>query len=150
MLIKITRGWGGVDECIYNGTKESQQSHSSLVNLSIPPPQVLSAPGVFQTYELANIDQQVTDQLKANNSVLLLGASFSTLKAANVSVHTVDKEDRKGWLVKRGGNVKNWKRRFFHLTDSVLYYYENDSGGVEKGKVHKRNRFCCPLSPFAF
>uniref|UniRef100_UPI0037E945EB cytohesin-4-like isoform X2 n=1 Tax=Semicossyphus pulcher TaxID=241346 RepID=UPI0037E945EB len=32
--------------------------------------------------------------------------------------------DREGWLLKNGGRVKTWKRRWFILTDSCLYYFE--------------------------
>uniref|UniRef100_A0A3Q3XRT3 PH domain-containing protein n=1 Tax=Mola mola TaxID=94237 RepID=A0A3Q3XRT3_MOLML len=32
--------------------------------------------------------------------------------------------DREGWLLKMGGRVKSWKRRWFILTDSCLYYFE--------------------------
>ncbi|XP_003965052.1 cytohesin-4-like isoform X1 [Takifugu rubripes] len=32
--------------------------------------------------------------------------------------------DREGWLLKMGGRVKTWKRRWFILTDSCLYYFE--------------------------
>ncbi|XP_036004613.1 cytohesin-4 [Fundulus heteroclitus] len=32
--------------------------------------------------------------------------------------------DREGWLLKMGGRVKTWKRRWFILTDSCLYYFQ--------------------------
>ncbi|XP_068193911.1 cytohesin-4-like isoform X3 [Antennarius striatus] len=32
--------------------------------------------------------------------------------------------DREGWLLKMGGRVKTWKRRWFILTDNCLYYFE--------------------------
>ncbi|XP_041634189.1 cytohesin-2-like [Cheilinus undulatus] len=32
--------------------------------------------------------------------------------------------DREGWLLKIGGRIKTWKRRWFILTDSCLYYFE--------------------------
>ena len=33
---------------------------------------------------------------------------------------------KQGWLRKIGGTRKTWKRRFFFLSESLLYYYEND------------------------
>lgn len=33
---------------------------------------------------------------------------------------------KQGWLRKIGGARKNWKRRFFFLSESLLYYYETD------------------------
>uniref|UniRef100_A0A3Q2DLQ1 Cytohesin 4a n=1 Tax=Cyprinodon variegatus TaxID=28743 RepID=A0A3Q2DLQ1_CYPVA len=32
--------------------------------------------------------------------------------------------DREGWLLKMGGRIKTWKRRWFILTDSCLYYFQ--------------------------
>jgi copper chaperone CopZ len=31
--------------------------------------------------------------------------------------------DKKGYMIKRGGVVRNWKRRWFVLTGNILYYY---------------------------
>ena len=31
--------------------------------------------------------------------------------------------EKKGWLVKEGGKIKTWKRRYFVLTPSCLYYF---------------------------
>ena len=31
-----------------------------------------------------------------------------------------------GWMFKRGGNVHNWKKRFFILKDEYLYYFRTD------------------------
>lgn len=33
---------------------------------------------------------------------------------------------RQGWMTKKGGSRRNWKRRFFLLSENSLYYYEND------------------------
>eukprot|EP00249_Psilotum_nudum_P019690 c27373_g2_i2 orf=18-392(-) len=35
--------------------------------------------------------------------------------------------DLVGWLEKRGGKFTSWKRRFFILQGSYLFYFENDS-----------------------
>uniref|UniRef100_A0A3B4YGN4 Cytohesin 4b n=1 Tax=Seriola lalandi dorsalis TaxID=1841481 RepID=A0A3B4YGN4_SERLL len=42
----------------------------------------------------------------------------------NDLTHTFFNPDREGWLLKLGGRVKTWKRRWFILTDSCLYYFE--------------------------
>jgi len=33
--------------------------------------------------------------------------------------------DHQGWLVKEGGKHKNWKKRWFILTDNCLYYFKS-------------------------
>eukprot|EP01137_Pigoraptor_chileana_P023429 Opistho-2@89685 len=33
--------------------------------------------------------------------------------------------EREGWLTKQGGRQKNWKRRWFRLTNNCLYYFKN-------------------------
>eukprot|EP01088_Endostelium_zonatum_P020895 TRINITY_DN7922_c0_g1_i1.p1 TRINITY_DN7922_c0_g1~~TRINITY_DN7922_c0_g1_i1.p1 ORF type:complete len:104 (-),score=23.18 TRINITY_DN7922_c0_g1_i1:86-397(-) len=42
---------------------------------------------------------------------------------------------KQGWLLKKGGRRKNWKKRFFVLLDSPkeLRYYESDSASKAKG-----------------
>uniref|UniRef100_UPI003AAB30B3 cytohesin-1-like isoform X2 n=1 Tax=Centroberyx gerrardi TaxID=166262 RepID=UPI003AAB30B3 len=42
----------------------------------------------------------------------------------NDLTHTFFNPDREGWLLKMGGRVKTWKRRWFILTDSCLYYFQ--------------------------
>ncbi|KAG1928681.1 cytohesin-1 [Pimephales promelas] len=42
----------------------------------------------------------------------------------NDLTHTFFNPDREGWLLKLGGRVKTWKRRWFILTDNCLYYFE--------------------------
>lgn len=48
-----------------------------------------------------------------------------------------------GWLVKKGGNVRNWKRRWFILTEWRLYYYEDAKivGKKPKGIVPLWEKF---------
>ncbi|XP_052646528.1 cytohesin-4 [Harpia harpyja] len=42
----------------------------------------------------------------------------------NDLTHTFFNPNREGWLLKLGGRVKTWKRRWFILTDNCLYYFE--------------------------
>ena len=46
--------------------------------------------------------------------------------APGVPDHSQEVMLKQGWLRKLGGVRKNWKRRFFFLSESHLYYYEND------------------------
>merc|ERR1719228_2118004 len=43
---------------------------------------------------------------------------------------------QQGWMMKEGGLVKSWKRRYFVLkTNKVLNYYESDNSSMVKGNV---------------
>jgi len=42
---------------------------------------------------------------------------------------------KRGWLIKQGRVVKNWKRRFFVLKDGSLAYFERDDDVVPKGEL---------------
>jgi len=42
---------------------------------------------------------------------------------------------REGWLVKQGGRVKTWKKRWVVVSASVLYYYEEKKSAQFKGMV---------------
>ncbi|KAM4597874.1 cytohesin-2 [Polymixia lowei] len=42
----------------------------------------------------------------------------------NDLTYTFFNPDREGWLLKMGGRVKTWKRRWFILTDNCLYYFQ--------------------------
>uniref|UniRef100_A0A8B9YQ94 Cytohesin 3 n=1 Tax=Bos mutus grunniens TaxID=30521 RepID=A0A8B9YQ94_BOSMU len=61
----------------------------------------------------------------------------------NDLTHTFFNPDREGWLLKLGGRVKTWKRRWFILTDNCLYYFEYTTNCFElynpshKGQVIK-------------
>lgn len=72
---------------------------------------------------------------------------------AGVSVY--HNAEKKGWLLKRGGRIKTWKRRWFVLNDNCLYYFkhpkdkqplgiiplENLGVRTSSGKVGKPNPF---------
>ena len=44
----------------------------------------------------------------------------------------------RGYLIKMGGKIKSWKKRWFVLRQSKLMYFENDSEEKLKGTVEVR------------
>eukprot|EP00981_Chlorochromonas_danica_P006171 scaffold1302_cov165-Ochromonas_danica.AAC.5 len=71
--------------------------------------------------------------------VLLFEASLRMATAMNKLLKIPDV--KQGWLKKQGHVVKNWKRRFFILSQGLLNYYENngqDTNGlpeIPKGSI---------------
>ncbi|KAL2101387.1 hypothetical protein ACEWY4_003148 [Coilia grayii] len=57
----------------------------------------------------------------------------------NDLTHTFFNPDREGWLLKEGGRVKTWKRRWFILTDSCLYYFQYTADKEPKGIIPLEN-----------
>ncbi|XP_051562678.1 cytohesin 4b isoform X2 [Myxocyprinus asiaticus] len=74
----------------------------------------------------------------------------------NDLTHTFFNPDREGWLLKLGGRVKTWKRRWFILTDNCLYYFEFTTDKEPRGIIplenlcvrevfHPRKLYCLEL-----
>jgi len=42
--------------------------------------------------------------------------------------------EKTGFMVKEGGSIKTWKKRYFHLKNSELAYYK-DKGAEELGRI---------------
>ncbi|XP_030638685.1 cytohesin 4b [Chanos chanos] len=74
----------------------------------------------------------------------------------NDLTHTFFNPDREGWLLKLGGRVKTWKRRWFILTDNCLYYFEFTADKEPRGIIplenlsvrevsHPRKPYCLEL-----
>ncbi|XP_070579909.1 cytohesin-1-like isoform X2 [Ptychodera flava] len=57
----------------------------------------------------------------------------------NDLTHTFFNPDKEGWLLKQGGRVKNWKRRWFILTDNCLYYFEYTTDKEPRGIIPLEN-----------
>ncbi|XP_078450359.1 cytohesin-1 isoform X1 [Lampetra fluviatilis] len=57
----------------------------------------------------------------------------------NDLTHTFFNPDREGWLLKLGGKVKTWKRRWFILTDNCLYYFEYTTDKEPRGIIPLEN-----------
>ncbi|XP_075408798.1 cytohesin-4 isoform X2 [Tenrec ecaudatus] len=79
----------------------------------------------------------------------LLWNLFDSIKSEPFSIpeddgkdltHTFFNPDREGWLLKLGGGrVKTWKRRWFILTDSCLYYFEFTTDKEPRGIIPLEN-----------
>lgn len=54
-------------------------------------------------------------------------------------MYTFFSPEREGWLLKQGGSWKNWKRRWFVLTDRCLYYFQHTAENVPKGIIPLEN-----------
>lgn len=57
----------------------------------------------------------------------------------NDLTHTFFNPEREGWLLKSGGRVKTWKRRWFILTDNCLYYFEYTTDKEPRGIIPLEN-----------
>jgi len=53
-----------------------------------------------------------------------------------VSVASLIQPEREGFLVKQGGVVKNWKKRWFVLKGKTLYYFNTRQDSVQAGQMH--------------
>eukprot|EP01027_Heterolobosea_sp_BB2_P013998 GEZU01020139.1.p1 GENE.GEZU01020139.1~~GEZU01020139.1.p1 ORF type:complete len:701 (-),score=127.54 GEZU01020139.1:368-2470(-) len=50
-------------------------------------------------------------------------------------MQNINSSEKNGWLTKRGGSVKTWKKRFCILRGSVLFYYKDRNDTEPKGYV---------------
>ncbi|XP_037107601.1 cytohesin 4b isoform X1 [Syngnathus acus] len=66
----------------------------------------------------------------------------------NDLTHTFFNPDREGWLLKLGGRVKTWKRRWFILTDNCLYYFEFTTQDKEPRGIIPLENLCVRDVPF--
>ncbi|CAF3880776.1 unnamed protein product [Rotaria sp. Silwood2] len=108
-----------------------------------------------------NLIKNIYDNIKNNE----LKFPDDDIDLSNVSARikeggsTIIKE---GWLWKQGGRVRQWKRRWFIITDGFLFYYEsrtevdNPRGiiplidiGVREIEDDRTKQFCFELFPLA-
>jgi len=57
------------------------------------------------------------------------------LPAPDITADQIQNPDFAGWLIKQGGQRKNWKKRWFVLKDCVLYYFPTNKGTKAKGMI---------------
>jgi len=53
----------------------------------------------------------------------------------NVSVASLKNPEKAAWITKRGGNVKNWKRRWCVLQGDVMFYFATQKDSSPKGSI---------------
>merc|ERR1712212_278482 len=54
-------------------------------------------------------------------------------------MYTFFSPEKEGWLLKQGGSWKNWKRRWFVLSDRCLYYFQHTAEKLPKGMIPLEN-----------
>eukprot|EP01102_Stenamoeba_stenopodia_P012685 TRINITY_DN4031_c0_g1_i1.p1 TRINITY_DN4031_c0_g1~~TRINITY_DN4031_c0_g1_i1.p1 ORF type:complete len:431 (-),score=129.77 TRINITY_DN4031_c0_g1_i1:1168-2460(-) len=86
----------------------------------------------------------VEDPTKARTAVSVSNPADDVLKREEADEHVL----AKGWLLKKGRRVKNWKKRWFVLKGPKLYYYKkaNDESS-KKGIVHLESCIIEDLKP---
>uniref|UniRef100_K7FJQ5 Cytohesin 4 n=1 Tax=Pelodiscus sinensis TaxID=13735 RepID=K7FJQ5_PELSI len=99
-----------------------------MLNTSLHNPNVKDKPP-FERFVVMNrgIDNggDLPEELLRNLFESIKNEPFSIPEDdGNDLTHTFFNPSREGWLLKLGGRVKTWKRRWFILTDNCLYYFE--------------------------
>ena len=61
------------------------------------------------------------------------GRNHKIIKMPNLPPVTIRDPQMKGWLLKQGGSVRSWKKRWFVLKDRCLYYYAEPTDAKPKG-----------------
>jgi len=61
------------------------------------------------------------------------GRNHKIKKMPNLPPATIRDPQMKGWLLKQGGSVRSWKKRWVVLKDRCLYYYEEPADAKPKG-----------------
>lgn len=68
--------------------------------------------------------------LKEDLAPEFLGQMYDAIKKREIKLETEDQTfgnsviAKMGWMTKQGGRIKTWKRRWFILSDKVLYYFK--------------------------
>lgn len=77
--------------------------------------------------------EAIEAKIKSTETVPLspVAQSLTPLSTSGSSITTA----KKGYLIKRGNMVKNWKKRWFVLKDHLLFYYKTHTDPSPKGEV---------------
>ncbi|XP_068729703.1 pleckstrin homology domain-containing family H member 1-like isoform X1 [Montipora capricornis] len=110
----------------FSGESTDSSDNESTAGDYCTPPDELS-PAEERSQAILTTDEV----LEESTQVLKTCATYTT-----VSLKKGDQK-KEGYLTKLGGRVKNWKRRWFVLTDGKLYYYktQNDVNRKPLGQI---------------
>ena len=75
-------------------------------------------------------------QISPENSCKLIAASRAHSLYRRGLQEDLANGKKQGWLLKRGGFVKSWKRRWFVLEYPILKYYVNPADSTPKGQIN--------------
>jgi len=98
-----------------------------MLNTSLHNPSVKDKPTTDQFVKMCR------ETSKTELQEQMLKESYNSIKREPFKIPVDDGNDfmltfvnpiREGWLWKKGGRYKNWKRRWFILNDGCLYYFE--------------------------
>uniref|UniRef100_A0AAX7UCR3 Cytohesin-2 n=1 Tax=Astatotilapia calliptera TaxID=8154 RepID=A0AAX7UCR3_ASTCA len=114
-----------------------------MLNTSLHNPNVRDKPGVDRFISMnrgINEGGDLPEELLRNLYESIKNEPFKIPEDdGNDLTHTFFNPDREGWLLKLGGRVKTWKRRWFILTDNCLYYFEYTTDKEPRGIIPLEN-----------
>ncbi|XP_072463507.1 cytohesin-2 isoform X2 [Notamacropus eugenii] len=114
-----------------------------MLNTSLHNPNVRDKPGVERFITMnrgINDGGDLPEELLRNLYDSIRNEPFKIPEDdGNDLTHTFFNPDREGWLLKLGGRVKTWKRRWFILTDNCLYYFEYTTDKEPRGIIPLEN-----------
>jgi len=67
--------------------------------------------------------------------------------ATKVSVSALGTADKEGWLIKQGGKIKTWKKRWFVLKGDTLYYFKTQKDAEQTGEIKLLSTSSCNPEP---
>jgi hypothetical protein len=105
-------------------SRSGSNSHSSMIT----------------SYQIENV-QATGDQHRPADELVSITRDMSVTSAMGASV-------RRGWLLKEGGYVKQWNKRYAVLCPTVLFYFKGES--VCSRCVSATCRLCMPLMHSCF
>jgi len=113
-----------------------------MLNTSLHNPSVKDKPTTDQFVKMCR------ETSKTELQEQMLKESYNSIKREPFKIPVDDGNDfmltfvnpiREGWLWKKGGRYKNWKRRWFILNDGCLYYFEFTADKEPRGIIPLEN-----------